>query len=88
MELLMVSCRQMVKTLLKEKEAMIVQLHPAVGNCDVSDSPLELEELLGKYSELFASPTTLPPVRQHDHQIVLALGTALINVRPYRYPHF
>lgn len=54
-ESLMVSCRQMVKTLLKEKEAMIVQLQPAVGNCDVSGSPLELKELLEKYSELFSS---------------------------------
>lgn len=33
-ESLMVSCRQMVKMLLKEKEDMIVQLQPTMWNCD------------------------------------------------------
>ena len=47
----------------------------------------ELDQLLAKYQSVFQVPTTLPPVRSHDHRITLEPGTGPVNVRPYRYPH-
>ncbi|KAJ4965781.1 hypothetical protein NE237_017630 [Protea cynaroides] len=48
----------------------------------------ELEQLRKKFSSVFATPTALPPNRTFDHVIHLQPGTALVNVMPYRYPHF
>lgn len=47
-----------------------------------------IQHLLLRYNHLFQSPSRLPPPRQVVHRITLAPSTALINVRPYRYPHF
>ncbi|KAL2333782.1 hypothetical protein Fmac_014995 [Flemingia macrophylla] len=33
-------------------------------------------------------PTTLPPPRLINHQIHLHPSSSLVNVYPYRYPHF
>ncbi|WVZ68636.1 hypothetical protein U9M48_017555 [Paspalum notatum var. saurae] len=45
-----------------------------------------LETLLAGFEDVFAVPTTLPPVCPHDHCIHLLPGTAPIAVGPYRYP--
>ena len=47
-----------------------------------------LESVLSKFSQLFESPSSLPPSRLIEHHIHLKQGTSPINVRPYRYPHF
>ncbi|WVZ76926.1 hypothetical protein U9M48_024844 [Paspalum notatum var. saurae] len=44
-----------------------------------------MEALLADYN-VFAVPTTLPPVRSHDHRIHLLPRAAPVAVRPYRYP--
>lgn len=48
----------------------------------------ELKALLREYTELFTILTGLPPVKDHDHRIPLLPGTALVNVKLYRYSHF
>ncbi|CAL1356101.1 unnamed protein product [Linum trigynum] len=53
-----------------------------------TESPAELQELLGRYADLFESPTQLPPHRIADHRIPLKEGTDEINMRPYRYAHY
>ncbi|WVZ94190.1 hypothetical protein U9M48_040114 [Paspalum notatum var. saurae] len=45
-----------------------------------------MEALLLDCDDVFAVPTTLPPVRRHDHRIHLLPGAAPVAVRPYRYP--
>ena len=45
-------------------------------------------EVLGKFSSIFKTPTSLPPDRTVQHRIHLKEGTSPINVKPYRYPHF
>ncbi|KAH0737522.1 hypothetical protein KY290_036227 [Solanum tuberosum] len=53
-----------------------------------SDHPPVLTQLLESYTDVFASPTALPPSRLQDHRIPLIPGSTPVNVRPYRYPHF
>ncbi|KAJ0818857.1 putative nucleotidyltransferase, Ribonuclease H [Helianthus annuus] len=50
------------------------------------DQQQELSLLLSTFDSIFQSPTSLPPVRAHDHGITLS-STEPICVRPYRYPH-
>ena len=47
-----------------------------------------MQTLLEEYSDVFATPTSLPPARKIDHKIPLKDGTEAINVRPYRYAYF
>lgn len=48
----------------------------------------ELQQLLQKYSPVFAVPKSLPPFRSHNHVIPLLPQVQPVNIRPYRYPHF
>ena len=48
----------------------------------------QLNQLLQSYEAVFKEVNTLPPVRSHDHKIVLKDGTDPVSVRPYRYPFF
>ena len=47
-----------------------------------------ITQLLAKFASLFHNPTRLPPQRPKDHKINLTLNSNLVNVRPYRCPHF
>ncbi|XP_058757922.1 uncharacterized protein LOC131631166 [Vicia villosa] len=49
--------------------------------------PHQITQLLTTFQDIFQTPTTLPPIRNHDHHINLLPNTAPINVKPYRYPH-
>ena len=41
--------------------------------------------MLLSYKEIFREPTSLPPVRAHDHKIPFKDRVSTINVRPYRH---
>ncbi|CAL9017595.1 unnamed protein product, partial [Prunus brigantina] len=43
----------------------------------------ELHALLDSFSAVFGTPTTLPPVREHDHRIPLISGCKPPSIRPY-----
>jgi hypothetical protein len=45
-----------------------------------------LQALLDAYTDIFAMPQGLPPLRRHDHHIRLLPGMTPVAVRPYRYP--
>lgn len=45
-----------------------------------------IQDLLHQYSDVFQTPSELPPLRDYDHTISLLPGTAPVNSRPYRYP--
>ena len=36
---------------------------------------------------MFDTPKGLPPIRDHDHDIHLILGSVPQNIRPYKYPY-
>ncbi|WVZ51461.1 hypothetical protein U9M48_002607 [Paspalum notatum var. saurae] len=52
---------------------------------DNSPAPEVISTLLDEFSDVFATPTTLPPHRVHDHTIPLLPGAVPVNSKPYRY---
>ena len=62
----------------------------SLGSATSSAQPCDpsIKQLLFEFALVFAAPTSLPPCRRHDHQILLKDGTNRICQRPYRYPHF
>ncbi|PWA77168.1 hypothetical protein CTI12_AA226430 [Artemisia annua] len=42
--------------------------------------------VIDHYQDVFATPTKLPPQREHDHRIPLVEGAAPVKIRPYRHP--
>ncbi|CAL1414734.1 unnamed protein product [Linum trigynum] len=50
-------------------------------------TPSFLQPILTKFSDVFATPTSLPPPRPFDHTIPLIPNNKPINIRPYRFPH-
>ena len=52
-----------------------------------TEFPVEIQQLLQQYKEIFEEPTVLPPKRACDHQIPLVPDAKPVNMRPYRLPH-
>lgn len=50
-------------------------------------TPPKVEQVLEQYSEVFAEPEGLPPVRSRDHKITLKPDAALPNIKQYIIPH-
>ncbi|XP_068667710.1 uncharacterized protein [Aristolochia californica] len=53
----------------------------------LDNSTGRIDGLIDEFSYLFCEPTGLPPLRQCDHRIFLKLGSDVVVVRPYWYPH-
>lgn len=51
-----------------------------------SEVPPAIQPLLQEVQDLFQAPTSLPPSRACDHEIMLVPGAQPIFIRPYRYP--
>ncbi|KAL4376913.1 hypothetical protein GQ457_02G033300 [Hibiscus cannabinus] len=47
-----------------------------------------IRKLLVDYEDVFREPTELPPERGHDHRIPLLDETAVVKIKPYRYPAY
>lgn len=52
----------------------------------VATMPRGLQQLLTEFDDLFGNPTGLPPPRAHNHRIPLLDESAVVKIRPYRYP--
>nr|GFA11056.1 WD40/YVTN repeat-like-containing domain, ancestral coatomer element 1, Sec16/Sec31 [Tanacetum cinerariifolium] len=48
--------------------------------------PNSIASLLTHFHDVFAIPTSLPPMREYDYKIVLKKGTEPIFSKPYRHP--
>ncbi|KAJ4815745.1 polyprotein [Rhynchospora pubera] len=49
---------------------------------------IDMDHILHSFSDVFAEPNSLPPLRSVDHQIPLLPNTQPISQRPYRYSYF
>ena len=47
-----------------------------------------IQHTLGRFSHIFETPSSLPPLRDVQHRIHLINEAQPVNVKPYRYPHF
>lgn len=84
-----VTCKSMTRLLRKEREAMLVQIRPLVNETDRTiDTHPHIKALIQQYTDIFQTPTHLPPAREQDHRIELLPNATPVSVRPYRYPHF
>ncbi|CAL2271884.1 unnamed protein product [Prunus armeniaca] len=85
-----ISCQQMDKLLHSGCYGAIlcaVECENMAKPVDDLSSPQqhELQALLDSFSAVFGTPTTLPPVREHDHRIPLISGCKPPSIRPYAY---
>ena len=84
------SIQSIQKLLANGVESYVLTINKSTENAKVDSAQVqtrELKELLQKYQPIFHIPNTLPPLRAHDHRIILEHNSGPINVRPYRYPY-
>lgn len=76
--------------LIKKGHSIMAHLFMVTATTSTAYQPIEyaLQELLHKYDDIFAEPTTLPPERAFDHTIPLKSGAALVSLRPYKYNYY
>jgi hypothetical protein len=48
----------------------------------------QFEGLLNEFKGVFEKPRGLPPIRSHDHRIVLKEGSKPVCIQCYRYPYY
>ncbi|XP_061347852.1 uncharacterized protein LOC133293322 [Gastrolobium bilobum] len=53
-----------------------------------AQTPPSIQQILHKFQDVFATPSSLPPDRNCNHSINLFPNSKPVQVRPYRYPHF
>ncbi|KAI5328349.1 hypothetical protein L3X38_027746 [Prunus dulcis] len=85
-----ISCHQMDKLLHSGCYGVIlcaVESENMTKPADDLSSPRqnELQALLDSFSAVFGTPSTLPPMREHDHRIPLIYGCKPPSIRPYAY---
>lgn len=85
----LVSLKAMMRTLQHEASGILVELNQVTAPIeDDSHIPSFLQEVIAKHEAIFNMPNGLPPIRGHEHSIVLKDGTPPISVCPFGYPHF
>lgn len=57
-------------------------IRPVTEDCPVDDSqlPPEIQSVISKFQDVFATPTGLPPQRKCDHHIQLIEGAQLVQI--------
>ena len=66
-----------------------VQLQPKLMSTEGQvQIPEAIDTLLLDYKAVFATPEGLPPLRNHEHHIILKDETQAVSQRPYRYPYY
>lgn len=63
----------------------LIQLEDALPQEVSSSHPLEIQQLLHEFCDLFTIPRSLPPSRPYDHAIPLIPGASPVSSRPYHF---
>ena len=70
------------------KKGLCLQILSIAAATILGQSQAVIEELLIEFGKVFELSTGLPPLRGHEHQILLKEGTQAICERPYKYPFY
>lgn len=79
----------MVRTIRKEGGGYLLELNRLEGEDNQMNDSCphpDLQPILDHNQAVFNMPKGLPPIRGHEHSIILKEGSDPISVRPYRYP--
>ena len=79
-------CNQLLKG--SVRKGLLLQITLAAGVVLEDIVPIEVELLLQEFREVFETPTGLPLMRGHEHQITLIEGSRPVCQRPYEYPFY
>ncbi|XP_039044642.1 uncharacterized protein LOC120184185 [Hibiscus syriacus] len=81
-----ISSNKMQKLMIKNPEAVgeIYMLNAEIGYNEI---PPTIQAVIADYRDVFEEPTGMPPIRKHDHSIILKSGIEAVNVKPYRMPY-
>ena len=81
-----VDCKQFFKA--SVKKGLSLQIASVEAVVLEVRLPTEVELLLQEFQHVFETPIGLPPLRGHEHPIVLKEGAQPMCQRPYRYPFY
>jgi hypothetical protein len=66
--------------------AHLIHVYAIDGELQVEEiTPAAVQQVIEEFSDVFATPTTLPPRRACDHQIPLMPGAQPVSMRAYRH---
>ena len=81
-----VDCKTFFKAPMKR--GLLLQIAGVETNASKAGIPAEVDAMLQEFSQVFKTSIELPPLRGHEHSIVLKEGAQPICQRPYRYPFY
>lgn len=67
------------------QEVTMLEVCSLTADIELTRIPPAIQELIDKYSSIFAAPVGLSPSRACDHAIPLTSGAQPFVIRPYRY---
>ena len=70
------------------KKGLLLQIVATPPTASTVQPHPVLAQLLQNSNKVFEVPTSLPPLRNHEHSITLKEGSQPICERPYRYPFY
>jgi hypothetical protein len=81
------------KTMIKalSDEGMGFYIHTVSGGTAEAAEGGDMSEwgkVINEFAAVFNMPSGLPPIREHDHAILLKPDANIPNLRPYRYPSY
>lgn len=92
-----VSAQQLKRSTQTQSISALFALTTSLTHPSTSSSPLHFHEtptppqitsIITQFPKIFHEPNQLPPSRTIQHHIHLTPNINLVNVKPYRYPHF
>ena len=70
------------------KKGLLLQIASVEAGATEVKLPAKVDLLLQEFEHVFETPTRLPPLRGHEHPIVLKEGAQPVCQKPYRYPFY
>ncbi|GMI72124.1 hypothetical protein HRI_000881700 [Hibiscus trionum] len=83
------ACEKLLRMHRGSYSAVVYLINPQLGVTTRDEVlPVEIQELLLQFKDVFEEPQGLPPDRGHDHKIKLVKEETVVKVKPYRHPTY